>query len=60
MHLTKPLQKSIVYRMLWNHMRREGGMEGDGVLRLWKLENPPVLILSCNSNILIRFEENIK
>lgn len=35
-------------------------MEGDGVLRLWKLESLPVFILSCNLNILIRFEENIK
>lgn len=32
-------------------------MEGDGVLRLLKLENPPIFILSCNLNILITLKK---
>lgn len=39
----KPLWKSPAHRLLWNSTRWEGWLEGDKVLRLVKLENPPYL-----------------
>lgn len=46
--------------MLRHPVRREGGVQANGVLQLLELENPPIVLLSCDLSILIHFEEKAK